>query len=112
MGIFKKNLSGKKTKDIDKLRRELVKKSLWGIPTIIMALDLMSVKAHALTPLEEDPGDPGDINAPVFGRIKKEDKKRNKPRLRPLETNQEIWQKDIWDRREVWKNYFSEDDSK
>lgn len=112
MGIFKKNLSSRKTKDIDKLRREIVKKSLWGIPTVIMVLDLLSVRAQAQTPQYDDSGDPGDINAPVFGRIKKEDRKRNKTRLRPLETNQEIWQKDIWDRREIWKNYFSEDDSK
>lgn len=90
----------------DFLRRELLKKSIWGIPTIVLLLDIMSVKAQAQT---SDEGDPGGAGAPRFGKINREEKKKRSARLRPLESN--VWEKNYWNRGRFWKNPFRSKDS-
>lgn len=95
---MKKKMSGKR-KSSDLLKRELLKKTVWGIPTVMFLLDMMKVRAHAQTP--GDSGDPGDIGAPRFGKI--EEKKKKKTRLRPLETD--VWESNYWKRSEkFWKD--------
>lgn len=104
---MKKKMSGKR-KSSDLLKRELLKKSVWGIPTVMFFLDMMKVKAHAQTP-SGDSGDPGDIGAPRFGRIR-EEKKRNKTRLRPLEID--VWENNHWKRSgRFWKDPLRNKDS-
>lgn len=102
-----KRARSSKSGELDRLRRELIRSAIWGVPAIFLLLDLFKVKAYAVTPLE--PHDPGDIGAPRFVRAKDRDRKRQKTRLRPLEEKESIWKRDIWDRGKMWNDPFSKD---